>query len=181
MFKVKFRRRKSALTNYRKRLGMVKGDLDRVVVRKTNSRIIGQLIGYSEKGDVVKASVDSGKLKKFGWSARANRSTAYLTGMLLADAAKKLGNKECILDIGLNASVKGSIPFVFAKGCVDNGLKLKGTFEVEQKLYDGSQTAKYAAEKHQPAQFSAYAKENVKVAELPHLFNKVAGEIKSKK
>ncbi len=182
MFKVKFKRRNEALTNYKKRLALVKSELARVVVRKSNSRIIGQVVSYTEQGDMVKVSVDSSKLKKYGWPSRANRSTAYLTGMLLAKEAKKLGNHEYILDIGLSASVSGSVPFVFAKGCVDNGLKLKGTFNIDPKVYDGSQTAKFAQEKQgSKNQFSLYAKNNVKVSELPSLFGKVAAQIKSEK
>ncbi len=182
MFKPKFRRRISSLTNYKKRLALVKSDLDRVVVRESNTRISAQIIGYTEKGDVVKASVDSSALKTYGWPSRANRPTAYLTGMLLANNAKKLGNHEYVLDVGLSASTKGSIPFVFAKGCVDNGLKLKGTFDIEGKVYDGSQIAKFASEKQKnKTQFSKYSKNNVKVSDLPSLFGKVAGQIKSSK
>lgn len=182
MFKHKFRRRNSSLTNYKRRLALVKSDLDRVVVRESNTKISAQIVGYTEKGDIVKASADSLSLKTYEWPSRANRPTAYLTGMLLAKNAKKLGNHEYVLDVGLSASTKGSIPFVFAKGCVDNGLRLKGTFNMESKLYDGSQIAKFAAEKQKnKAQFTGYSKDNVKVFDLPDLFQKVAQQIKSAK
>ena len=39
---VKFRRRREGITNYKKRLALVKSGLERVVVRKTNKRIMGR-------------------------------------------------------------------------------------------------------------------------------------------
>ncbi len=48
---MKFKRRRLGLTNYKRRLALVKGNMDRVVVRKTNKRIIGQVVSYEEKGD----------------------------------------------------------------------------------------------------------------------------------
>ena len=68
----KFRRRKLSLTNYKKRLAMVKGGLDRVVVRKSNKNIMGQIVRYDEKGDAVIASADS---KELASEARGLRST----------------------------------------------------------------------------------------------------------
>ena len=82
---VKFRRRREGVTDYAKRLALVKSGLERVVVRKTNKRVLGQVIRYEEKGDKVIASAESGELaKKYGWPSRSNRPTAYLTGLLLA-------------------------------------------------------------------------------------------------
>ena len=84
-----FRRRREALTDYKRRLALVKSGMDRVVVRKTNKRIIGQIIRFNEKGDVVLSSADSNELRKaYGWPSRRNKSTAYLTGLLLAKKAK---------------------------------------------------------------------------------------------
>lgn len=166
ILEIKFRRRREAKTDYKKRLALVKGGMARVVIRKTDRRIIGQVIRYDAKGDVVTYSADSNELKGMGWPSRSNRSTAYLTGMLLASKinAKDKGN-EFVLDIGLSSPVKNSIPFVFAKGCVDNGMKLKGKFEMDEKVYDFSMTAKYAEELKKSnagaynRQFGGYLKE----------------------
>jgi len=171
----KFRRRKEGVTNYKKRLALVKSGLDRVVVRKSNRRIIGQLVRYEEKGDAVLARADSGELKPLcGWPGRANRPTAYLTGLLLARKAKGAGER-IVLDIGLSSPVRDSIPFAFAKGCVDGGLKLVGTFDIAESTYDATGIVKYAEalRKSQPeaAHFSEYAKEG-KVEALPELFRK---------
>ena len=177
---VKFRRRREGITNYRKRLALVKSGLERVVIRKTNKRIIGQVVQYSEKGDRVVTSVDSNELvKKYGWPSRRNRSTAYLTGMLLAKKAKTTG--ELILDIGITTPIKGAIPFVFAKGCIDGGMKLKGTFDLKEEMYNATQTAKYAAQlagkqEELKRQFGGYIEEGSPDS-LPKLFNEVKAKI----
>lgn len=178
---VKFRRRREGVTNYAKRLALVKSGLERVVVRKTNKRVLGQVIRYEEKGDKVVASAESRELaKKYGWPSRSNRSTAYLTGMLLAKKAKAGG--ELILDIGLTTPIKGSVSFAFAKGCIDGGMKLRGSFEIKEEVYNASQTAKYAEQlKSKPEQlkrqFGAYAAGNVQPEALTKLFNEVKEKI----
>lgn len=179
--KIKFRRRREGKTNYAKRLALLKSGMYRVVVRTTNKRIIGQVVAYDPKGDKVLASADSNELKKLGWPSRANRPTAYLTGMLLAK--KFNGDKECILDIGLRSSTKGSIPFVFAKGCIDNGMKLRASLEIDESLYNATSIAEYAKQLAKDTQklnkqFGAYLKEGVKPEQLPELFKSVYEKIK---
>ena len=183
MQEMKFRRRRQGLTNYKKRLALVKSGLGRAVVRKTNKRIISQIVEYGEKGDRITASADSIELmKKYGWPSRSNKPTAYLTGLLLAKKAKK--QAETVLDIGISTPVKGSIPFVFARGCVDGGMKLKGTFEVKEEAYNASLIAKYAEslkadEQKRKKQFGAYLKNKVEPESLPKLFNEVKAKILS--
>jgi large subunit ribosomal protein L18 len=178
---MKFKRRRLGLTNYKRRLALVKGDMDRVVVRRTNKRIIGQVVSYQEKGDVIKACADSNDLvKAYGWPSRPNRPTAYLTGMLLAKKSKS--KEEVVLDIGVVAPVRNSIPFIFAKGCIDGGLKLKGTLEIDPKLFDATQIAKYAeilkGDKDSfKKQFGAYSEKGVSPESLPKLFNEVKAKI----
>lgn len=185
---LKFRRRREAKTNYAKRLALVKGNIARVVVRKSNKRVMGQIVRYEERGDVVLYSADSRELKSFGWTSRSNRSTSYLTGMLLASKIKKEDQgKEYILDIGLSTPVANSMPFVFAKGCIDNGLKLRGTFEIDEKVYNGSLVSNYAKElkekeaKSYEKQFSAYIKNKVGLESIPKLFEETKAKIKSAK
>ncbi len=177
---LKFGRRREALTNYPKRIALLKSGLERVVVRKTNSKIIGQVIAYDEKGDKVRASVDSKELVKLGWPSRCNKPTAYLAGLLLAKKADK--NKEYILDIGLSVPVKGSIPFVFAKGCVEGGMKVRGNFDMEEEVYNGSLISKYAEalkndkEKYM-RQFGGYISKGIQPENLPNLFAQIKEKI----
>ncbi|MGC9156977.1 MAG: 50S ribosomal protein L18 [Candidatus Micrarchaeia archaeon] len=172
-----FKRRRLGLTNYRKRLALVKSNMYRLVVRKTNRRIIGQVVQYDPSGDRVLASADSNELKKLGWPSRANRATAYLTGMLLAKKFKQ-DDKELVLDIGLAASTKGSLPFVFAKGFSDMGKKLRGNFEIDEKLYSAGNVAAYAAmlakePEKLKRQFGEYIKAGVNPEKLGELFSEV--------
>ncbi|MDE1855997.1 MAG: 50S ribosomal protein L18 [Candidatus Micrarchaeota archaeon] len=183
---LKFRRRREAKTNYAKRLALVKGNMERVVIRKSNRKIIGQIIKYNEKGDVVLYSADSAELKKIGWPSRSNRATAYLTGMLLAsklnDSDRK---KEHILDIGLSSPVSNSIPFVFAKGCIEGGMKVRGHFEIDESFYNGTLTAKYSDElkkneqERYKAQFGGYIEEKITPDAIPKLFAEAKEKIKS--
>jgi large subunit ribosomal protein L18 len=179
---VKFRRRREGVTDYKKRLELVKGGIERVVVRKSNKRIIAEIVQYGERGDKVVASVDSRELRQFNWPSRGNRSTAYLTGMLLAKKTKL--KKEVILDIGITVPVKNSIPFVFAKGCIDGGMKLKGSIEIPEDVYNSTQTAKYAEmlKKDQAVykkQFGGYTSEKVSAESLPRLFSEVKAKIQA--
>lgn len=178
-----FRRRRESLTDYKKRLALVKSGSERVVVRKTNRKIIGEVVRYSEKGDLVIAYADSDSLKKYNWPSRSNRPTAYLTGVMLGRIAKskaKENGGECILDIGLSSPVKNSIPFVFAKGCMDAGMKLKANLEIKEDIYNYSNTkyAKESAEKKQN-QYSKFLKNGIKLEELNSLFESTKKKIMS--
>lgn len=179
-----FKRRREALTNYKKRLALVKSGLDRVVVRKTNKRIIGEAVRYVEKGDSVLAYADSNELKRFNWPNRPNRPTAYLTGLLLAKkTAQKIKNgSEYILDIGLSSPVKDSIPFVFAKGCMDGGMRIKSNISVEEGIYNYSDI-RYAEElmkrdrEAYERQYSKYLKDGLSINSLHKLFNETKERI----
>ncbi len=175
-----FRRRREAKTDYKKRFASVKGGMDRLVVRKTNKRIIGHITRYTEQGDLTLAYADSSELSKMGWPPRANRSTAYLVGMLLAKKAlakPDLKDSETVLDIGLSSPVKNSVPFAFARGCVDGGLKVRSGIEMDAKVYNYSDV-KYIKELREKdpekykRQYGSYIKEGKEPESLGALFTK---------
>ncbi len=91
-FQVKFRRRREGKTDYyqRKRLTTQRKNKYntpkwRFVVRRTNQRIICQVVWSTLAGDKIKCSADSFELKRFGLnSGLANYSAAYCTGLLTA-------------------------------------------------------------------------------------------------
>ncbi len=182
---LQFRRRREAKTNYKKRFAAVKGGMNRVVVRKTNKRIISHISKYTETGDLTLAYADSKELSKRGWPSRANRPTAYLVGALLAKKAvanKELKDQELVLDIGISSPVKDSIPFAFARGCIDAGLRVRSGAQVDAKVYNYSDV-KYvkelkekSPEKYQK-QYGSYIKEGKEPETLASLFNKVKEEI----
>jgi large subunit ribosomal protein L18 len=175
---MKFRRRREAKTDYKSRLAIVSGGLDRIVIRKTSRTLVSQVSRYSEKGDVTLAQANSSELAAFKWPARSNRPTAYLLGLLLAKKIKadgKFKDGEFVLDIGLSAPVKNSIPFVFAKGCVDGGMNLRNGIKIEENVYNCSDS-KYAKElkekdpeKYQK-QYSEYIKAGVDATALGSIF-----------
>ncbi len=180
-----FRRRREALTDYRKRLSMVRGGIDRIVIRKTNRRIIAEIVRYGEKGDSVLAYVDSSLLtSKYKWPSRSNRPTAYLTGLELARlAAEKIGDlksREYVLDIGLSSPVKNSIPFVFARGCADGGLRVRENIEIKKEVYDYSNTEYAAKAAAGGVHYSSFAKEGVGLERLGSAFEETRKKIMNK-
>ena len=57
----------------------------RFVVRKTNSKIICQIVTAHPNGDKIEYQAESTELKKFGLTAGlTNYAAAYCTGLLLA-------------------------------------------------------------------------------------------------
>lgn len=130
------RRRREAKTDYRKRMRLLKGGSMRIVFRKTNMYIICQLVESKEARDSVIVGVNSKELFRFGWPEKwagslKSMPAAYLTGFLLA---KKIKDKQLgtdfIFDIGLARSVKASRAYAFAKGIIDNSIKLRCKKEI---------------------------------------------------
>lgn len=125
------RRRREGLTDYRKRLKLVKSGLPRLVIRKTNRYIIVQVIKSKMGGDETLITVTSKKLAEYGWKASfKNTPAAYLTGLLAGMLAKKKGVEKAIVDIGLHRAVKGSKVFAAVKGFIDAGLEVPAGEEI---------------------------------------------------
>ena len=83
-----FARRRKGVTNYRKRLALLKSGLPRAVVRFTNSKVMVQISDFEGKGDRVLASATSADLEKMGWkNSKTNLPASYLSGKLAAKNA----------------------------------------------------------------------------------------------
>lgn len=122
---VQYRRKRKGLTDYKKRLEILKPERHRFVVRPSNKHIITQIINYKEMGDVVIESANSGELRKFGWEfSTSNTPAAYLTGLLCGLKSSSRGVKTAVFDIGLNPSIKGSKIYGALKGAIDSGLEI---------------------------------------------------------
>ncbi len=101
-FQVHFRRRRLGKTDYyqRKRLTLQRKNKYntakwRFVVRRTNQRIICQVVWSTLQGDKVKAQADSFELKKWGVTAGlTNFAAAYATGLLTTRRLLKTLDKE---------------------------------------------------------------------------------------
>lgn len=184
VYKVAFRRRRSALTNYAKRLALVKGAAPRMVVRKSGRSVVVQFIEFSPKGDRVLACGFSNALKKMGWAPRCNSPTAYLCGMLAAKAAAKKGVKEFNLDIGMQTPSKGSVVFAALRGAIDAGLKTNYTESmIDDSRMNGSLIAKFASDLRQKDAakysrlFSSYIKEGFNPEKMAEAFSAVKAKI----
>ncbi|AEH61064.1 ribosomal protein L18P/L5E [Methanosalsum zhilinae DSM 4017] len=130
-YKVAFRRRREGRTNYHQRLKLILSKQNRVVVRKSSKHIQIQLVNSRLEGDVTLSSAVSTELNKYGYEgSTGNTTAAYLTGLLFGYKALKEGYDSGILDIGLQASSKGSRVYAALKGTVDAGLDIPHNPEI---------------------------------------------------
>ena len=157
-FQTKNRRRREAKTDYAQRRALVKQDKDkyntpkyRFVVRRTNSKIICQIIYATIQGDRVLCQALSSELSRYGVTiGLKNYAAAYCTGLLLARRLLKqvgldtafVGKKEAsgdefhvaddfegerrpfkaVLDVGLFRTTVGARLFGALKGACDGGI-----------------------------------------------------------
>lgn len=145
-YKVPHRRRAEGKTDYKKRLGLVRSEKIRVVVRKSLDNIIVQFIVYNKDGDVVKACASSEMLKKLGWkTSGGNVPAAYLTGLAAGILANRVGVKEAVLDLGLQRSTKGSRLYAALKGVLDAGVSVPHDPKIlpDEKRISGQHIAAY--------------------------------------
>jgi large subunit ribosomal protein L18 len=144
---LQYRRKREGRTDYKKRLKMLVSGTPRLVIRRTNKNIIVQLVDYSDKGDKVIVTANSTELAKLGWKhATGNIPAAYLTGMLVAQKAKKKGVEKAIVDFGLQLQRAGTRLYATVKGVKDNGLDVPASddiFPSEDRL-SGKHIAAYA-------------------------------------
>ena len=111
-----FSRRRKGVTNYRKRLALLKSGLPRAVVRFTNAKVTVQITNFEGKGDRVLASASSMDLEKMGWkNSKTNLPASYLSGKLAAKNAVKAGVSSAVLDIGRITPISGNRAFAVLK------------------------------------------------------------------
>ncbi len=184
-YNVPFKRRRKKITNYKKRLALVKSGLPRMVIRTSNKAIEVQFIKYEEKGDKIIASVNSNALKKHGWNSKRNSPTAYLTSFSCALKAKEKGVKEFVLDIGMTTPSKGAISFIGAQGAIDAGLvTILGEGKIIDERTKGIHIEEYAKKLKEKDEnkykqiFSSYLKIGMKPEEISKTFEQVKEKLK---
>lgn len=124
------RRRKERKTDYKKRIKILKGNLPRIVFRKTNRYLLIQYIKSKEAQDTVIFGFDSRKLLEYGWpkSSRGGLKSlpaAYLIGYLAGTEIMKRKLEIPIVDFGMARVISKSKIHSFIKGLVDSGIKIK--------------------------------------------------------
>lgn len=128
---VQFARKLSGRTDYRKRLALLKSNTPRLVVRKTLTCIILQVVDFDAKGDRVMVSATSKSLKTLGWKhSFKNIPAAYLAGMLIGKMAIESKISNVVPDLGLQSVTKGGKVFAAIKGAKDAGLNLQVSDEI---------------------------------------------------
>ncbi|MEM2781409.1 MAG: 50S ribosomal protein L18 [Nitrososphaerota archaeon] len=117
------KRRRMGLTNYRKRLKLIKSGLPRLVIRRTNRYVIVQAIQSLAGGDRTLTATVSKELRKLGWNGGLkNTPAAYLTGFLAGMKMRRLGIKKLVADLGLFS--KASRLYAVIKGIIDAGIEV---------------------------------------------------------
>lgn len=176
---VKYRRKREGKTHYKKRLELLKSGLPRLVVRRTNTAFVLQLVEYKPQGDVIRVSFNSRQLSSFGWKySKKSLPAAYLAGLALGKAAKEKGITQAILDIGLQTPRAGTRLFAALKGVVDAGVSIPSSDEA----FPSSQRIKgehIASMGDAQQQCSAYKKENLDVKNIPQVFEATKEKILS--
>ncbi len=122
---LKFKRRREGKTDYKFRYHILLSKKPRLVVRKTNKRIIAQIIEYNPEGDRTLVYFSSDMLKDIGIDVYPkNRMAAYLTGYVIGMIAKEKSITDLVLDIGLHKHhPKGRIYSVL-KGVLEHDLNI---------------------------------------------------------
>lgn len=140
------RRRQEHKTDYRLRRNILKSGKPRIVFRKTNFYVFGQMVESTSAQDKILLQAHSRELLRLGWDAAFAGSlkslpACYLTGLLLGKRIiEKYGAHEIVLDIGLLRNKAKSRIYAFAKGVVDAKIPLKvqeDIFPLEERLKGG--------------------------------------------
>lgn len=185
IFTVPYKRKRQGRTYYRKRLKILMSNKYRLVVRSSLRNIQISIVEYSPQGDMVKFTVDSKALAKFGWRADCgNIPSAYLIGFIAGKKSLQKEITEAVMDIGFNNSIKGSRFYAALAGVIDAGLKVPFSQEMlpSKDRISGEHIAKYANElnKHKDEytkQFSDYLKRGLNPEEIVKHFNEVRARI----
>lgn len=180
------RRHREGKTDYHLRLSLLKSGQPRLVVRRSLNNFLCQIVKYEEQGDKIVASAISSELKDFGWKFHGgNTPSAYLTGLLCAQRAKKHKVSNAILDIGLYNKTLGNALFSVLKGAVDGGLNVPHSEKAlpSKDRIAGKHISEYAEKigKQDPAKykklFSAYIREKADPREMPAAFEEAKKKI----
>jgi len=130
-YRVQFRRARTGKTDYRARKQLLISKKPRLVIRKSLKNTHVQIINPTQAGDVTLVSANTRDLTKYGYTGgMGNITSAYLIGLLLGYRAKKSGQTEAILDVGLYHTTHGGRLFAALKGAVDAGLQVPHDPEV---------------------------------------------------
>jgi len=163
---IQWKRKRTGRTNYKKRLTYLKSNKPRLVIRKTNTQIILQVIDYKPDGDRTICGVNSTSLKKLGWKlSYKNTPACYLAGLSLGKKALTKKVKEAVVDLGLQTPIKGSKLYAAVKGVIDAGLKINAEKEIcpKEERITGKHIGEYLKKSEDKKQFNQYKKAGLQI------------------
>ena len=176
---VKYRRKREGRTNYKKRLELLKSGKPRLVIRRTNTGIIAQLVSYAPDGDNVLMTFHSKQLEAYGWSySKKSIPSCYLAGLVIGSKMKDVVD-DAIIDLGLQTPTSGTRLFSVAKGAIDAGLTIpcsEKAFPDESRLR-GEHIAN-GADVLEP-EATSYKKNKLKLQDIPSTVDTVKDKILS--
>ena len=183
-YRVPYRRRREAKTDYKSRRILATSERPRLVVRFSNKNITIQLVESKIIGDKVLTQANSSELDKYGWlGGKKSTPAAYLLGMMAGRKALKAGVEKANLDIGLARPTQGSKVFAALKGALDAGLEVPCDSDIlpEAGRMDGSSISEYAKMIEDPLErerrFSRYLKRGLRPEDPPDHFKGVKARI----
>ena len=183
-YRVPYRRRREAKTDYKARRVLATSETPRFVVRPSGKNITIQLVKSKIEGDYVLTQANSRELNGYGWlGGKKNTPAAYLLGLLAGRRALKEGIEEANLDLGLARPTKGSKVFAAVKGALDAGLQVPCDRDTlpEPGRVDGRTISDYAKGMEDPLEsermFSGYFKRGLRPQGLHDHFNGVKTRI----
>ena len=123
------RRRQEGKTDYGKRVKLLKSEIPRLVVRRTNKHIIAQYTLSEDAKDKIVFGITSKALIKYGWpeefrGSLKSISASYLTGFLIGKKIQKQKLKQPIIDFGMLRMQHKNKLFAFIKGIIDSGIEI---------------------------------------------------------
>jgi len=183
-YRVPYRRRREAKTDYRARRILATSGTPRFVVRPSSRNITIQLVTSKVVGDYILTQANSGELDGYGWlGGKKNTPAAYLLGLMAGLRAVKAGIGRANLDLGLARPSRGSRVFAAVKGALDAGLEVPCDSDVlpGPGRMEGGAISEYARGMEDPSEyermFSGYIRRGLRPQGLQDHFNSVKDKI----
>lgn len=136
------KRKLKYLTDYGKRLKLLKSGKPRLVFRRTNKYVIAQYVLSKQAKDSIEFGITSKELLKYGWPEEFKNSlksipASYFTGMLMAKKIISEKKQMPIVDFGMSKTFYKTGVFAFLKGLIEGGIEIdckQEAFPDEEKI-----------------------------------------------
>ena len=124
------KRKKMGVTDYRKRLSLLRSESTRLIIRPTGKGIVVQVADFAQEGDIILATVNANILKKTLGISGNNSQISYISGYYLGMKALSKGVEYAVVDTGRFKLTRGGRISCAIKGAVDAGLEINVSEEI---------------------------------------------------